>query len=151
MSEATALARKPNTEGSALAYLTHDSADEAAREILARVGDLKGWTPLNYQILIAAYVRPDEVTLRNGAKFILPQKTVAEDVWQGKLGLVLAMGASACMSDRYREFVGPQPVVGSWVLVAPTEGIKFQINDQQVRLINDDKILMLAPGPRGVL
>lgn len=150
-SEPAGIAKPDKNEGSRLAYMTHDDAAVAAAEINKRIGDLDGCTPLNYQILVAAYVRPDEITLRNGVKFILPQKTVTEDVWQGKVALVVAMGASACKDDQYRTFLGPQPVIGSWVLIAPTEGIKFQINDQQMRLVNDDKILMLLPGPRGVL
>jgi hypothetical protein len=65
--------------------------DDIASEIWGAVGDLAGFEVFGSQILIGVYCRPP--VLKNG--FRIGGQMALEDVWQGKVGLVLKIGPTA--------------------------------------------------------
>lgn len=69
----------------------HDDPGEAAKEVIDAVGNLDDFVIFGAQVLIGVYVRP--ATTRGG--FIIGADTTLEDVWQGKVGLILKIGPTA--------------------------------------------------------
>ena len=61
------------------------------RTILEIVGDLSGLTITGDMVLMATYIRPTKTS----GGIIRPDINVQEDVWQGKVGLVLKWGNTA--------------------------------------------------------
>ena len=73
----------------------------AAREIKERLGVNLPIAPAGYQVLVAIYVRP-KVT-KSGIH--IPDQTLQEDEYQGKVGLVLSWGPEL-VRQRYSEPAG---------------------------------------------
>lgn len=78
-------------------------------------GFAKKFRVLGNNVLVAVYVRPETVQIKN-ATLYLPQTTVDEDKNQGKVGLVLAKGPTAFMEDETHHWGGVVPQVGDWVV-----------------------------------
>ena len=65
--------------------------DEIAQEIIDAVGDLSGFEVFGSQVLIGVYCR----AAITKAGFRLGAQLQLEDVWQGKVGLILKIGPTA--------------------------------------------------------
>lgn len=91
---------------------THETEEEARKEILGAVGDIDDIEVFGNQVLVGVYVRP--VVTRSG--LIISGETGREDFWQGKVGLLLKLGEAAWKRDEDLVAVaGDPPVVGQWV------------------------------------
>lgn len=89
----------------------HDTAAEAAQEIMAAVGDLSNVEIFGSQVLIAPYIRPTKT--KSGLH--VPASAANEDTWQGKVGLILKIGPTAFDPDATKQYGGRAPVVGEWI------------------------------------
>lgn len=109
-----------------------DPADVIWRE----VGDLDGIDVLFQNVLVAIYIRP--VTKTAGGVF-MAEKTVEEDRYQAKVGMVLKVGHTAFLDDEKNGvfFGGFRAVPGDWLTYRPSEGLKMQIGKRECRLIAD--------------
>lgn len=127
------------------------------RELLAKLGDLSGVEIAQNEVLIAIYRR----AAQTAGGIYIPQKTLDEDKYQGKVGLVLNIGG-AC------QFLRTDPETGrkygieiklhDWVVVRPSDTWALDINSDtealqvqdfvQCRLVYDDQIRMRIPDPR---
>lgn len=91
------------------ALFTHD--DKASRkEIHEALGDLDGIEVWGNQVLIAVYCRPSKTT----GGIIVGNEVTIEDVWQGKVGLILKAGPD-CFTEAKETFGGKKPKIGEWV------------------------------------
>lgn len=89
--------------------------------------------PLGAQMLVAVYVRP----AKTASGLYLPDKTRQEDVYQGKVGLILKVGPLAFVDDD-RHVFGPQvPQVGDWVMFRIGDTFQFVLGDVQCRFVED--------------
>lgn len=116
---------------------------DAKSEILASVGDISGIELFGTQLIVAPYVRsgillspslgiPESEVLSCGALYdlyesgrgFMAQKFAAEDIFQGKVCLVLKMGAD--LLDESREEIPPFGV-GDWIftLQENTRGVSI--------------------------
>ena len=90
-----------------------DPREKLLKAVGKRADNLK---PLWGQVLVAVYNRAgydgSEVKTKGG--ILLLQKTTEEDLWQGKVGLVLALGPYAFRDDK-GEIIPGSPKVGDWV------------------------------------
>lgn len=101
------------------------------------------------RVLVATYVRPEKT--KGG--IILADRTLIEDRFQGKTGLVIAIGPQAFQDDGGAKFGGVRVEPGDWVTYRPTDGTEvFFVDDNGLdatpcRLIEDVHILGRTPDP----
>ena len=84
---------------------------------------LDGFEILNNEVLIATYLRPE--TTKGG--IILTPKVLGEDVFQGKVGLVVKVGPSC-------DFPTVPIALHDWVMIKSSDGLAMEI------LSGNDKI-----------
>ena len=102
------------------ALMSHDV--DPKQDILDRVGDISGVEVFGSDVLVALYIRPEKT--RGG--IILADSTREEDRWQGKVGLILKMGATAFCDDNGEKFRDIS--VGDYVVFRPSDGFPVQFN-----------------------
>jgi co-chaperonin GroES (HSP10) len=112
-------------------------------DILKVVGDLKGVRPKWNNVLVATYIRP----AMTAGGIIRPDSNVAEDEWQGKVGLVLKMGPMAYRDDEDTQFNGEDVKVGEWAVYLPGDGRNVSVNGYPCRWIKDSSIKMVVDDP----
>ena len=113
-----------------------DTSVDAKAEIMENMGNLEEIEVFNNQVLIAIYIRPTKT--KSG--IILTDRTVDEDRWQGKVGLVVKIGASAFEDSTGQWFNGVKINVGDWVVFRPSDGWHCAVNGNLCRLLDDVNI-----------
>ena len=119
---------------------------DPAKELLDKIGSLKGFEVFGNNVLVAIYMRPEKT--KSG--IILADVTRQEDRWQGKAGLVVAMGPSAFVSDENYNFGTQKVAVGDWVAIFVSDGRQIVINETPCRLVADQHIRIKIPAPDSV-
>ena len=102
------------------------------KALLDSAGPMVDYEVFHNLILVATYV-PSEKT-KGG--IILADRSLAENRFQGKMGLVLKCGPLAFKDDSVAKFGGVEVEVGDWVLYRPSDGIELFIKDH-MGLAND--------------
>lgn len=108
---------------------------DSKEEIINAVGENLKEIPLTgAQVLIGIYKRPQKT--KGG--LILPDQTRDEDIWQGKVGLILKMGAMP-MDDNDKQFFGEGnlPKEGDWIVFRPSDGWPISVGKQPCRVLDD--------------
>jgi co-chaperonin GroES (HSP10) len=135
------------------AAIQHDK--DPKELILQRVGDVSGYELIApNKVMIVLYTRPS----RTKSGIILTDKTLDEDKYQSKCGLVIAMGALAFQDDENIRFGGKRIDIGDWVAFRPGDAWPLQLpnklkgepgEDETVhcRLIDDYLIQMRVISP----
>ena len=119
------------------------------RDILDRIGVIPPDAVQFSKILVAVYVRPKLEKTAGG--IILDtsrqEKEKEEDIYQGKVGLIVAMGKLAYEDDEDNKFHGIKNKVGDWVWFRPAEGWACEFNGVLCRLLSENKIIGRIPHP----
>ncbi len=111
--------------------------------ILREVGDLSGVQILKDDVLIGTYIRPEKTS----GGIIRPDANVEEDVWQGKVGLILKFGQDAFVdTDDYKFTLIPQ--THDWVVYFVGDAKALTINGCPCRLVRDVNIRMTVDDPQ---
>lgn len=113
-------------------------------ETRERIGPVEGITVTGHQVLVGIYVRPEQT--RGG--LFLPETHRREDVFQGKVGLVLAVGPEAFVpSEQYPFKVRAE--VGDWVVFKVADGWPFRINNDRgdCRMLDDMDVRLIVDKP----
>lgn len=120
-------------------------AKDQKAELLEAVGPLDGISILATQVLVAVYIRP-EVT-KGG--ILRPSHVGArrEDAYQGTLGLIIQLGATAFSEDAQHRWEGVVPKLHDWVLFNVGDAMGLQIRGQRCRIIEDVNLKMVVPSP----
>ena len=108
-------------------------------ELLDKVGDVSGVEIFNTGVLVAKYIRSN--VTRGG--IVVPETVRQEDVYQGKIGLVVAVGHSAFKETDGKWFGGKEIGVGDWVLYRASDGLDMKINGSHgtdCKLLQDTSI-----------
>lgn len=119
------------------------------KALLDSVGDISGFKPTLNLVLVATYIGPEKT--RGG--IIRPDRSIIEDRFQGKVGLVLAKGPIAFQNDGATNFGGLEPSVGDWVVYRPADALElfFRYEDSgegtPCRLIEDTLIKGILQDP----
>ena len=92
--------------------------------LLNSAGPLTDYEIFHNLVLVATYVPPEKI-----GSIIMPDKTLAENRFQGKMGLVLKCGPLAFKDDTVTKFGGVEIEPGDWVLYRPSDGIELFIKD----------------------
>lgn len=118
------------------------SADPKA-EMLKQVGDLSGIDIMYNMVLLAAYIRPE----RTKGGIIRPNESKEEDVWQGKVGMVIKLGPDAFQDDDDTSFNGQSAELGEWVVFKTGDAWQLTIGEWPCRLVRDSSIKMKINDP----
>lgn len=104
---------------------------------------LSGVKVLGARVLVGVYVPPEST--KGG--IILTTNSRTESNYQGKVGLVLALGPLAFADDATHRFGSLKPRVGDWVVfnVGDTFGMEF--GQRRVRNVEDVDIHMIIQDP----
>jgi co-chaperonin GroES (HSP10) len=105
-------------------------------KILNELGDVSPFKIFNNQVLVAIYTRP----ARTKSGLYLPDQTVGEDKYQGKVGLVVAKGPSAFDPEVEGWFKGVEVNLHDWVVFRPSDGWGIDVNNVPCRIVDDTSI-----------
>jgi len=78
-----------------------------------------------------------------GKKFHLSDKTVDEDRYQSKVGLIVKLGSSAFHDEDGTWFQGIEVKLHDWVVLPPAAATSMLVNGVLCRLVADTSIKML--------
>lgn len=122
--------------------MDHGDVDPAVelQEKLGYVDDVE--IPMS-KVLLAIYIMPTKT--KSGIE--LPDSTRDENLYQGKACLVVKRGPTAFKDDEKYSFHGFDPQPGEWVMIRPSDGLKFDINKTRCVLVEDTQIKMKIPSP----
>lgn len=122
--------------------------NDPKQALLDSLGDISGIEIFHNRVLVATYIRPEKTV---GGIYI-PDRTLAEDRFQGKVGLVIKKGPTAFKDDQDARFGGVDVEVGDWVFYRAGDGFEMFSVDKQdggtsCRLFNDQQIMGRVSDP----
>ena len=106
--------------------------DDPRERLLNSAGPLTDYEVFHDLILVATYIRPPIMMEKEDGtpyEFQLTDKTLAEDRFQGKIGLVLKVGPTAFADGGGKWYGGVTVEPGDWVVYRPSDGIEVFIKD----------------------
>lgn len=113
------------------------------KAILDMVGNLDEIEVFGDMVLVGIYIRPGQT---KGGVW-LPDQTKAEDIWQGKAGLVLKCGPDAFIDpdsgERYEQAVKP----GEWCVYKVGDAWPVSVKGAACRMVRDVGIKMKIQNP----
>lgn len=118
-------------------------ATDAKQAIRQAVGDISGVDVLFNNILVGIYIRPEKT--KGG--ILRPESNLKEDVYQGKVGLVLKKGPMAFVSDANIDFMEMQVNEGDWIAFRVGDALSMQINGVDCRMVVDRSVRMRVTDP----
>jgi len=121
-------------------------ADDPRMAIVKAVGDLEDVEVFSDMVLVGTFIRHE----KTAGGIIMTKDHIAEDIWQGKVGLVLKTGPLAYADWEPPEDRGKAAELGSWIVYAIKDGWGITLNDVPCRLIPYDKIRMRVSDPKKV-
>jgi hypothetical protein len=123
--------------------------DDSKQEILDKLGDLSHFEIASNEVLLAIYQRPE---MTSGG-IILTHNSLKEDIYQGKVGLVVKIG-EACLfdiADTYSDTIFKLDVkLHDWVVVRPSDTWALDINGNQKLLEKKDFVACRLVRPRNI-
>ena len=127
-------------------HAVHDG--DPRKELMKKAGKLVDTELMGNAILVAVYMRP-KMARYGTLSLELTDPTRKEDEYQGKVGLVIALGPMAYVDDELTQFHGQRVKVGDWVVFRPSEGWSVTLTRNQVpcRMLTEGNIRMKIPSP----
>ncbi len=122
------------------------NSKDPKKDILKLMGDISGVNVKWNMVLVATYIRPS----KTAGGIIRPDVNVAEDEWQGKVGLVIKVGPLAYLDDEDTQFHGEKVSVGEWAVYNVSDARSVNINGYPCRMIRDSSIKMTVADPNMV-
>lgn len=123
------------------------TAKDPKTAIPALVGNLDGIEVIGDMVLVGIYIRPE----KTAGGIIRPTVNKQEDVWQGKVGLVLKWGPDAFVDPETGKKYDQTVDVGEWCVFKVGDGWSLHINDYPCRLVRDTSIRLKIQDPTTVL
>ena len=124
------------------------SASADPRKTIAGIlGDLSGIEVIGDMVLVGSYIRPE----KTAGGIIRPTINKQEDVWQGKVGLVLKCGPDAFKEPDTGRLYEQRAEVGDWCVFKVGDGWSLNIRDYPCRLVRDVNIKMKVTDPNIIL
>lgn len=119
-------------------------AEDPKEKLLKEIGDIPPNLVNLNKVLVAIYRRPEKTM----GGIILTDRANDEDVWQGKVGLIVAMGPKAFEDDETTKFHGLRYDVGDWVWFRASDGLACQVNGVPCRIFDaEGKFIGSLPDP----
>lgn len=98
-------------------------------------------------VLVALFKRPE----KTAGGVYMTARQLDEDVFQGKVGMVVRLGTLAFTADANHTWGEKTPSVGDWVVFRVSDGWPFLLGDVHCRLLRDVHIRMIVRSPDIVL
>lgn len=120
--------------------------------LLRAAGEIPDGVVQFNRILVAIY-QPPLVTKTAGGIIItdaMSDDDREENLWQGKTGLVIAMGSHAYVDDETTKFHWTRIDVGDWVWFRPADGMGCEVNEVFCRVLTERDIIGKLPHPDAV-
>lgn len=125
------------------ALMMHDT--DPKKLLMDKIGSVEDHDVFHNQLLVAVYVAPQQMA----SGLWRPDKNVDEDKYQGKIGLILKMGPTACQSDD--KWVWPDDMKpGDWIVYRTSDGFPVTLNGNRenlCRMLDDVNIRMRIQHP----
>jgi co-chaperonin GroES (HSP10) len=123
------------------------AAKDPKKAILDFVGDLSDFEVIGDRVLVGIYMRPEKTQ----GGIIRPDMNKVEDVWQGKVGLVLKCGPDAFIDpdtgQHYEQALKP----GDWGVFFVSDGKPLEVRKAPCRLVKDINFVARVADPSTVL
>jgi len=119
------------------------NAENPKKEILRWAGNLKEISLKSDRILVATYARPQ----KTAGNIILPDSQLAENRWQGMVGLLLACGHAAFKYDGSYAYEGEPPKIGDWVVYKPADSTEVAWRKASCRIMRSECVLATIKCP----
>lgn len=117
-------------------------------EIMEAVGPYLGdIAPLGASVMVVVYERPD----RTKGGILLADSTREEDLYQGKVGLVVKLGNLAFVEDQSHVWGEIKPKVGDWVCYRVGDTFPFIVGKRTCRFVQDVNVRAILHRPDIVL
>lgn len=112
--------------------------------IMDRIGEVPEGVIQFSRILVAVYQPP--IVERTAGGVFVAQKIQEEDrlenLYQGKTGLVVAVGPQAYQDDGDLRFHGQSVSVGDWVWFRPSDGMPCDVNEVFCRVFDSERYVI---------
>jgi hypothetical protein len=109
---------------------------DPAQKILEEIGDLSTVEIFNNQILVGVYIRPQKT--KSG--LYLSDKTIDEDRYQSKVGLLLKAGPRAFEPNDDGWFDGVTFNLNDWLVFRPSDGWSITVHGVLCRMLIDTQV-----------
>lgn len=113
-----------------------EHAVDPAQDLRERLGDVSGVELFNNNVLVAVYIRPEKT--KSG--LYLTHKTIDEDRYQGKVGLLVSTGPKAFSVDSDEWFGDVVVKHGDWLVFRPSDGWSINVNGVLCRVMPDVQV-----------
>lgn len=127
-------------------------SSDPAQDIMDDVGEfIPHFRPVGAGVLLVMYERGNqkgggEVKTKGG--IIVPNTAtgaLAEDKYQGKVGLVVALGPIAFTEDASHRWGDAVPQVGDWVLISIGDSYSFDLpGPRRARMVDDVNVKLIV-------
>lgn len=121
-------------------------AGDKKAAILEAIGDLSNIKVMQNMVLVATYIRPE--TTSGG--IVLPDSALDEDVWQGKVGLVLKLGPVAFETEDGDGRFYVKPNIHDWCVYRVGDAWDITVNKVACRLIADQNVRLVIDDPESI-
>lgn len=98
---------------------------------------------LGDKVLVATYARPE----KTAGGIILADRTREEEKFQGKTGLIVALGPLAFVEDEDHHWADKKPIVGDWILFNIGDTRRLLIREADCRIIADVHVHAIVANP----
>lgn len=116
------------------------------RAIAEAVGDLTNIVVMQNMVLVATYIRAEKLA----SGLILPDSVLDEDVYQGKVGLVLKRGPTAFHDGEEDRFGGLEAKIHDWCVYRVGDSWDLTLRKVPCRLIRDSNIRLIINDPEEI-
>jgi len=119
-----------------MATMEMDHAVDPAQDLFERLGDVSNVELFNNNVLVAVYIRPEKT--KSG--LYISSKTIDEDRYQGKVGLLVATGPKAFSVDSDAWFQDVVVKHGDWLTFRSSDGWSINVNGVLCRIMPDIQV-----------
>jgi co-chaperonin GroES (HSP10) len=137
------LATTSNAIGN-LRLIAETKDGDIRKATLKALGNLKNEKVFHSQVLVATWAGSQ---YHPGTKVLKTDKALQESLYQGSIGIVIAVGPGAFKDQPGAPFFGQTVKVGDYVLVRPSDGLRTDIRGVPCRLFEDVNIKMVVSDP----
>ena len=127
-------------------YMKINHEVDPKEKLLSDLGDISELKLTANNVLVAVYQRPT-TTMLGGKTFYVSDKTMEEDRYQSKVGLIVAHGPTAFEDPDGQYFRGIEFKLHDWIVTPASSAYSMMVNGVMCRLIADSYIKMHAPDP----
>lgn len=133
-------------------FITFSHKEDPKQLLLKKVGEIPAEFVQFSRILVAIY-QPPVAEKTDGGVFLtnsMSSSDMEEFFWQGKVGLIVAMGDQAYVDDETTKFHGTKNKVGDWVWFRASDGQSCEVNGVFCRIFREGDIIGRIPHPDAV-